>query len=242
MKRIFPLIFLILALSITTKAQSYIKTDQGIKTTIDDVDLEIRFYSPSIVRVLKWPEESCFTKESLSVIKKPQKTSLDISQTGNNLALKTDELAVTLNMNNGVVSFETSSGQSLLSEKEAGTGFSKFNDAGNKTYSVSQSFGLEKNEAIYGLGFQQQGKMNQRNVRLSMIQNNTETYIPFFQSIKGYGLYWANYSPTTFTDNSEKTSFSSEVGDGVDYYFMYGGDADGVIAQMRELTGQTPMF
>jgi alpha-D-xyloside xylohydrolase len=32
------------------------------------------------------------------------------------------------------------------------------------------------------------------------------------------------------------------VGEGIDYYFMYGGSADGVIAQMRQLTGDVPMF
>ena len=51
-----------------------------------------------------------------------------------------------------------------------------------------------------------------------------------------------NYSPTLFTDNEVETSFRSEVGDCVDYYFMYGKDADGVIAQVRSLTGQAPMF
>ena len=45
-----------------------------------------------------------------------------------------------------------------------------------------------------------------------------------------------------FTDNEVETSFRSEVGDCVDYYFMYGKDADGVIAQVRSLTGQAPMF
>ena len=37
-------------------------------------------------------------------------------------------------------------------------------------------------------------------------------------------------------------TFDAEVGDGVDYYFMYGGSADGVIAQMRYLSGDVPMF
>jgi alpha-D-xyloside xylohydrolase len=32
------------------------------------------------------------------------------------------------------------------------------------------------------------------------------------------------------------------VGDCIDYYFMYGENADGVVAQMRELTGRAPMF
>ena len=75
-----------------------------------------------------------------------------------------------------------------------------------------------------------------------MIQGNTDDYVPFFLSVKGYGLFWDNYSPTLFEDNPESTSFKSDVGDCVDYYFMYGGNADGVIAQMRGLTGQVPMF
>ena len=62
------------------------------------------------------------------------------------------------------------------------------------------------------------------------------------QSIKGYGIYWENYSPTLFEDNAEGMTFDAEVGDGVDYYFMYGGSADGVIAQMRYLSGDVPMF
>ncbi len=62
------------------------------------------------------------------------------------------------------------------------------------------------------------------------------------QSIKGWGLYWENYSPTLFEDNANGMTFDSEVGKGVDYYFMYGGSADGVIAQMRWLTGDVPMF
>ena len=101
---------------------------------------------------------------------------------------------------------------------------------------------LETKLTIYGLGEQQQGKMVQRNLKLRMIQGNTDDYIPFFVSSKGYGLFWDNYSPTNFKDDAESTSFKSDVGNCVDYYFMYGGNADGVIAQMRSLTGQVPMF
>ena len=101
---------------------------------------------------------------------------------------------------------------------------------------------LDKEEAIYGLGQLQNGKMIQRNMTKNLIQGNVEDVSPFFQSTKGYGVFWDNYSPTLFTDNEVETSFRSEVGDCVDYYFMYGKDADGVIAQVRSLTGQAPMF
>lgn len=120
--------------------------------------------------------------------------------------------------------------------------FIDFDDAGTKTYQVYQPFILDKEEAIYGLGQLQNGKMIQRNMTKNLIQGNVEDVSPFFQSTKGYGVFWDNYSPTLFTDNEVETSFRSEVGDCVDYYFMYGKDADGVIAQVRSLTGQAPMF
>lgn len=69
--------------------------------------------------------------------------------------------------------------------------------------------------------------MIQRNMTKNLIQGNVEDVSPFFQSTKGYGVFWDNYSPTLFTDNEVETSFRSEVGDCVDYYFMYGKDADG---------------
>jgi len=237
-------IFIFILFTISTDAHSttYQKTKFGVKTTIDSIDIEIQFYNPSIVRVIKSPEGDKYQKESLSVIKKPQKVDLEITQNSDILSIKSEGIRVGLNLKSGKVSYFSLAGEPLLCEKDHGTKFTDFNDAGNKTYSVQQSFVLDKNEAIYGLGQHQNGKMAQRHQNYYMVQDNTEDAITFFQSIKGYGLFWDNYSPTTFADDEEETSFSSEVGECVDYYFMYGGNADGVIANMRDLTGQVPMF
>jgi alpha-D-xyloside xylohydrolase len=233
---------LVCVLAVTASAQSYKKTELGVRTTINSIDIEIQFYDPSTARVLKSPENQIFNKESLSVIKNPQKTAFSIRQEGGVLSLKSENLKVNLNLNNGKISFVAPSSGTLLSEKEDGVTFTDFNDAGVKTYSVYQAFVLDKNDAIYGLGQQQKGKMIQRDLTLNMIQGNTDDYIPFFLSVRGYGLFWDNYSPTVFEDTPESTSFKSDVGDCIDYYFMYGGNADGVIARMRDLTGQVPMF
>jgi len=238
----FILLVLILTFSVNSNAQSYQKSESGIKSVINSVGIEVRFYSPSIVRIVKWPDGKEFKKESLSVIKVPQATSISVKQNGDILSLKSDKLKVEVNLKSGKISFSTSSGLALLSEKDQGISFTDFNDAGIKTFSVAQAFILGKDEAIYGLGEQQNGKMVQRNLKLNMIQGNTDDYIPFFQSVKGYGLFWDNYSPTLFVDSPEETSFKSDVGDCADYYFMFGGSADGVIAEMRDLTGQVPMF
>ena len=37
-------------------------------------------------------------------------------------------------------------------------------------------------------------------------------------------------------------SYTSEVGDASDYYFMYGGTSDGVVRQIRWLSGEVPML
>lgn len=223
-------------------AQNYQKTALGVKTKLQSMDVEVQFYSPTIVRVLKSPEGVAFKKESLSVIKKPQQTKFTIQQQGDVILLKSEKLKVAIDAKSGKVSFNTLAGASLLSEVASGATFTDFNDAGSKTYSINQLFALDKDEAIYGLGQQQRGKLSLRNAKINMVQGNVDDYVPFLVSTKGYGLFWDNYSPTVFEDKPESTSFKSEVGDCIDYYFVLGGNIEGSIVGMRELSGQAPMF
>lgn len=164
-----------------------------------------------------------------------------MKENGNSVRLKTSGVEVVFDMETGVVGFFDAGGKLLVSE-QGRPSFKDFNDAGNKTFSVRQSFRLDKDEPVYGLGILQNGKMSQRGQTKRMVQGNVEDYIPFIQSVKGYGIYWDNYSPTDFIDAGEETAFRSEVGDCIDYYFMYGGNADGVVAKMRRLTGDVPMI
>ncbi len=231
----------ILLSSIVCTAQTYESTELGIKASINSIEIEIQFYSPTILRVIKYPKGKEYNKQSLSVVQKPVKNAFKIKLAGNNVILDGKSLQAILNLHTGQISF-SNKGKILLSEKKSRDSFIDFNDSGTKTYSVNQSFALDKDETIYGLGQQQQGKMSNRGVTLNMVQGNTDDYIPFFQSVKGYGVFWDNYSPTIFNDSVDGTSFKSEVGDGIDYYFMYGENADGVVACMRNLTGEAPMF
>ena len=170
MKKINLMLSLLTIFAINSQAQSYQKTDLGIKAKINSNDIEIQFYGPSTVRVLKSPEGKTFTKESLSVIKKPQTIKIAINQQGDVVSLKSDKLKVDVNMKSGKISYSTLAGEQLLSEKESGAIFTDFNDAGSKTYTINQSFRLDKDEAIYGLGQQQHGKMSQRNVKIKKVQ------------------------------------------------------------------------
>ncbi len=241
-KIILIVVSFVLIFCFNTNAQSYEKTETGVKSVINSQEIEIQFFSPSIVRILKSPESNTFEKNSLSVVKAPEETDFNVRKQGNKLTLKSKSLSVVLNLESSKVSFATPKNKSLLTEQEDGSVFTDFEDAGDKTFTVTQSFVLDNDEAIYGLGQQQQGKMVQRNIKLNMIQGNTDDYVPFLVSTKNYGLFWDNYSPTVFEDTPESTSFKSDVGECIDYYFMVGENADSVIAEMRDLTGQVPMF
>lgn len=222
-------------------SQTFKKSETGITGVINGVNIELKYYNSSTVRVIKHPSSKPFKKECLAVISKPSQLQFSSTENKYEHILQSKDLRVTINLTSGEISFFNTKGKSLLKEKDAAI-FIDFDDNGDNTYKVKQSFVLDSSEAIYGLGILQNGKMSQRGTSKMMIQNNTEDFVTFFQSVKGYGVFWDNYSPTEFQDSAKSTSFESEVGDAVDYYFMNGNNADGVIANMRKLTGDVPMF
>ena len=184
-------------------------------------DVKIEFFTPSIVHIVKGQPT-----KTLVVTAKPEQVA--VRQQGN--VWSSSELTVKLDPKTKCLTFSTAKGKLLLREKSCDLG------------KVQQVFTLDKDEAIYGLGTIQNGKMNRRGEHKRMEQSNLEDFQSVLQSIKGWGLYWENYSPTQFDDDANGMSFTSEAGEGIDYYFMYGGSADGVIAQMRHLSGDVPMF
>ena len=183
-------------------------------------DVKIEFITPSIVHVVKGQPT-----KTLVITAKPEQ--VNVIKKGNTTSSK--ELTVKQDAQ-GNLTFLTAKGKVLLREKSC------------DVKEARQTFTLDKDEAIYGLGTIQNGKMNRRGEKKRMEQSNLEDFQNVLQSIKGYGIYWENYSPTLFEDNASGMTFDAEVGNGVDYYFMYGGSADGVIAQMRYLSGDVPMF
>lgn len=231
---IFALMTTFLASFNTAAREERFKT-QGLDVTIE-------FFSPNIVRVCKTPEGHTDVLKSLAVTAKPEDIDVKREKNDRTLTLSSASLSVVANLKTGGVTFLAPDGRCLLVDKDYGTQFNPINDAGRSSWNVRQAFLLDPDEQIYGLGQQQTGKFNQRGQRLQLLNRNMSICIPFIQSIKGYGLYWDNCSPTEFTDNRQEMSFSSQVGDAADYYFIYGGNADGVIAGVRRLTGEAPMY
>jgi alpha-D-xyloside xylohydrolase len=234
--------FLIITLSVSLSAQNYQKTSNGVKTQVGTTYIEVQFYSPTIVRVLKSPKGETLKKKSLAVIKEPEATRFNIEKFNNVITLASSDVVVTLNLTTGDVVFNGTDTRPFIAEKSVSSVFTPKQYKSGKTYEVKQTFLLDKQEAIYGLGQHQQGHMNQRGQEVYLRQSNTEIAIPIIHSVKGYAVYWDNYAPTIYKDSYEGLSFTSSSGKCIDYYFMYGKDMDGTIAQIRDLTGQAPMF
>ena len=238
MKRILTLMFVALTV-IAANAQD----TKSLELTAADMNINVTFYSPEIIRVTKTPLGSNSPKNKSEVVTMSPQSSLSVaeSSTASAFRLKSSSLSVTINRHTGLISFATANGKPLLKEK-ATTFAPRATGSDKGRYTVSMSYQLDKDEAIYGLGTVQDGKLNRRGLSKRVEQSNIEDFQNVIQSVKGWGIYWDNYSCSHFDDNAQGMTFKAEVGDCADYYFMFGKNADGVNACMRQLTGNVPMF
>ena len=238
MKRILTLMFVALTV-IAANAQD----TKSLELTAADMNINVTFYSPEIIRVTKTPLGSNSPKKKSEVVTMSPQSSLSVaeSSTASAFRLKSSSLSVTINRHTGLISFATANGKPLLKEK-ATTFAPRATGSDKGRYTVSMSYQLDKDEAIYGLGTVQDGKLNRRGLSKRVEQSNIEDFQNVIQSVKGWGIYWDNYSCSHFDDNAQGMTFKAEVGDCADYYFMFGKNADGVNACMRQLTGNVPMF
>ena len=228
-----------------TKKQSTVQktVDNTLIHRCNGMDVTIQFYSPSIVRVTKNVADKPMAKKSYSVIMTPQKeVALKKDATTNGISAASECIKVCLDTDNGEIAFYNAKGDILI--KDTKTVLTPRDDEANKgKYKVAQNFMLDKDEAVYGLGQLRDTHMNQRGRKVEIWNHNTYISIPYITSEKGYGLYWDNAGKTLYEDSDNGTSFTSEVGTCADYYIMYkDGTQDGVIADIRNLTGQATMF
>lgn len=204
------------------------------------MDIDITFITPSIVRVLKTPQGKTSDMKSLVVVKTPEKVKISTGSNDSERIIRSDSLTLSVNTVTGAVEFQGPDGKVLLTDYS--TSFTPESHNGNNTMRVRNSFLLDEDEPIYGIGQVMDGKFNRRNSTHHLQNENMFTYSAYFMSpTKGYALYSDNYSISDFTDNEQILEFS-QLGDKCDYYFMYGATPDGIIAEVRDLTGKAPML
>ena len=180
-------------LSVLSAMCSTFLSAEPVVFEIGKTKVSVEFYTPQTVRVVKSLNGHTYEKQSLVVIAKPE----DVKVTRNGNTLSSSVLSVKVDPRTGALTF-LAKGKTLLREK--GDAILEPRTTGPEAgkYSVTQAFALDKDEAIYGLGTIQNGKMNRRGEHKLMEQSNLEDFQNVLQSIKGWGLYWDNYSRTQF--------------------------------------------
>ena len=241
-KFILQFVFASIVLSSCTQKDTYQSVTNGVQVQFDSVFVKAQFYTNSIVRVQKWAVGSTDSKTSLMVvIDSLQTLDISVSQSNGHIVLKSPELVVKISEKDGAILYFDAQNQQIVAEKGHAV-FTPYLSPNEKAWSISQTFTLSKNEAIYGLGQHQYGYMNYRGKEVKLVQTNTDAVIPFLWSTAGYGILWDNYSKTIFYDSEEGASLWSDVADNIDYYLIASDQADSVIAGYRYLTGSAPMF
>lgn len=208
--------------------------------------VQVIFYAPGIVRVIKYPThlQEAPSKESFTVIMKPEKVEVKTYDEGDYTVYQSSALCIRLNRQQGTLLFLTPQGDTLLTEEGEARLTPITEGADEGRFEVAQTWRLSPNEPLFGLGQRKDSDLNVRGKHVKLWNVNTYTPLPFITSPKGWGLFWDNMSRSYFDDDpSTGTSFRSEVADMVDYYFLYrDGTTDGVISSIRQLTGRATMF
>jgi len=218
---------------------------QTYRRTVSGTAIEVTFYSDDIVRVTKYKEADklALTDPKFVVTMTPQDVQTELVE-GTADTIKSKGVTVVCSRSTGYLSFYRPDGTLLLKEKSKPV-FTKRSSHTVDQYDVSQTFRLDTKEPIYGFGQVQDGRLNHRGASYShMVQSNMSVWMPYFQSVKGYGLYWDLYGPCYFTDNtSDGTTFKTEGAHAIDYYMIVGSKerGDDVVQHLRELTGQATM-
>jgi alpha-D-xyloside xylohydrolase len=226
----------------------------GAQIAVNGGTLQVRFWSPEIVRVTYAPGPDLPALKSLSVVATPQSLRLTQRQTNQAFTIASQVIKVKVDRQTGAVTFLNSTNQVLLQETAEGRQVEPATVAGAPVTSATQSFDLAPDEGIYGLGQHQEGTWNYLapgKFKVLLAQSNTNVGVPVMTSSKGYVLLWDNPAVTTVSSDPvggastgpRVLRWSSEYGKAIDYYFCYGdGTIATAMAAYRRLTGAAPMM
>lgn len=102
-------------------------------------------------------------------------------------------------------------------------------------------FKLDKDDAIFGLGQDEEGLYNKRDRLIYLYQHNMRIPMPVWISCKGYGVVIDASCLMVFDDTKEETRLVLDTVDCLDYYVIAGTPGE-VIAGYRYLTGKASML
>ena len=253
-KKIFLTALCLLVAVGTWAAKVKKQANPAEKKYVAGVTVQATYLSNDIVHIVKYPGNGNV----------PQKKSYSVILTGG--PTQNPNIKVSIDGETGLVTFMNQKGDVLLREMEAPTFEERTSGPDAGKFRIGQQWLLQADEDIYGLGQLGDEAMSWRGREKELWNHNGYIAIPYFTSSRGYGIYWDNAGKSWFKSLAPKqpdmpaprgrgrrsevsaegevtAAFTSEVAPRIDYYFIYrDGTQDGVIAGIRELTGQATMF
>lgn len=213
----------------------------GVTVNVGSGKMKVQVCTEDTFRVQYTSSATLPAKQSLSISNKwtPQ-APFCVTESGGTLTITTARMKAKVNTSTGLVSYTDLADKAIVAETKKATTATTVQ--GTNTFKIETAFSATADEGIFGLGQRQDGNMNMKGKSSRLYNDNSWIHISVMVSSKGYGFLWDNYSTSNFSSTSTATSFTSEAGEGVDYYFFYGPTMDQVIAAYRVATGGTPLF
>ena len=224
---------------------SFEKQPNGLEIHQKDGVLKFEVDTPDVLHVTYSPlDASQPARQSDHVVIKTDwpASSFDVSESDKAITLTTEKLKVAIERQSGSIHYQGADGKQLTTDTYRMLHPAEVN--GEQTFHAEVAFGIYgSHEGFYGLGQHQAGVWNYRGETVDLSQENTEIAIPLLVSTNGYGIFWNNPSRSVVNNRFVHWLYmSGEVANRVDYYFIYGPDADQIIGRYRELTGEVPLF
>ena len=224
---------------------SFEKQSKGVEVRQKSGVLRLEVDAPDVLHVTYSARESgaeAHPSDHVVIKSDWPAATFDVTSDDKAIILSTQKLKAVVERESGALHYVGPDGKQLTTEGYRSLKPMEVN--GEKTFQAEVFFPIYgSHEGLYGLGQHQAGVWNYRGEKVPLEQENTEIAIPLLVSTNGYGIFWNNPS-RTLVDNKFVHSLyiRSEVADRIDYYFLYGPDADQIIGNYRLLTGQVPLF
>lgn len=223
---------------------SFEKKGHALEVRQTDGLLRIEVDTPEVLHVTYAPLDTTAPERAWDhvIVKRGWGTDFGVSADEKAVRLATAKLKVVIERETGAIHYESADGKALTTDSYRSLHPAEVN--GEKTFHAEVYFGIYgSHEGLYGLGQHQAGVWNYRGETVELEQENTEIAIPLLVSTNGYGIFWNNPSRSEVNNRFVHSLYlTAEVADQVDYYFLYGPEADDIVGHYRELTGEAPLF
>ncbi|HEX9046112.1 MAG TPA: hypothetical protein VF988_03720, partial [Verrucomicrobiae bacterium] len=179
------------------------QSDSEVTIALPDGQLNLRPLTANALRV-RISDGKSIESPSLVLTEKVPAPKFTVDTSRRSISICTAKMKVTVDRQNGVLSFSDAKGNVFLAEETGGRVVKPSSIQGEPTFAVEQAFVSPPDERLFGSGEFQDGQLNLRGLPRRLTQVNTEIAMPFFLSSKGYGLLWHNYGLTELNPADDK--------------------------------------